>query len=70
MRFLKWLLLALLGLVVLLVVGGALLSSQFAVSRSVLVNAPADKVYALVASPRQWPKWSVWNRRDPAMKIT
>jgi len=69
MRIVKWLvgLLAALGIIVL--GGGLLLSSKFTVSRSVTVAAPLEKVYALVASPRQWKGWTVWNRRDPAMQI-
>lgn len=48
---------------------GLLLSPKFTVSRSTVVAAPADKVYGLIADPRQWARWSAWNRRDPAMKI-
>ena len=70
MRWLKWILGLVLALAALLVGGGLLLSPQFEVSRSIRINAPADKVYALVASPRAWKEWSVWNRRDPAMQIT
>lgn len=70
MRWLKWILGLVLALAALLVGGGLLLSPQFEVSRSIRINAPADKVYSLVASPRAWKEWSVWNRRDPAMQIT
>lgn len=70
MKLLKRLLIALLLLVALLFLGGLLLSPQFTVSRQVQIQAPPDKVYALVASPRQWKQWSVWNQRDPAMQIT
>ena len=52
-----------------LVLGGMMLPATFVVSRGVTVNAPPEKVYALVADPRAWAKWSVWNQRDPAMKI-
>lgn len=69
MKLLKRLLIALLLLAALLFLGGLLLSPQFTVSRQVQIQAPPDKVYALVASPRQWKQWSVWNQRDPAMQI-
>jgi len=69
MKILKWLGGVVVLLALLLVGGGLLLSPRFNVSRSTVVQAPADKVYALVASPRQWKAWSVWNRRDPAMQI-
>lgn len=52
-----------------LFVGGALLPSTFSVSRSVTIGAAADRIDALVADPRAWARWSVWNRRDPAMTI-
>ena len=65
----KWLLIAMLGLAALLALGGLLLSPKFKVARNTLVAAPADKVYALVANPRGWKAWSVWNQRDPAMQI-
>lgn len=69
MRILKYLVLSLLALCAVLVIGGLLLSSKFSASRSVQVDAPPEKVYALVADPREWKKWSVWNLRDPSMEI-
>jgi uncharacterized protein YndB with AHSA1/START domain len=69
MKILKWLLIVVLAVVVLLFAGGYLISPKFTVARSVVINAPADKVYPLVADPRRWKEWSVWNRRDPAMAI-
>jgi len=68
-KLIKWSLIGIVLLAVGLFAVGAMLPSTFSVSRSVLVAAPADKVYALVADPRAWKQWSVWNRRDPAMKI-
>jgi uncharacterized protein YndB with AHSA1/START domain len=68
-KIMKWLLWVVLALVAVLVIGGYVLSSRFTVSRSVVIQAPPDKVYPFVASPRQWTRWSVWNRRDPAMRI-
>jgi uncharacterized protein YndB with AHSA1/START domain len=69
MRVLKWVLGIVVALALVLMLGGLLLSSKFSVSRSASVNAPVDKVYALVASPRQWKRWSIWNQRDRSMKI-
>jgi uncharacterized protein YndB with AHSA1/START domain len=69
MKILKWLLVLGLGLAAFLVVGGALLSPKFTVSRKVSIAAPPDRVYALVADPRGWAQWSVWNQRDPKMQI-
>jgi uncharacterized protein YndB with AHSA1/START domain len=60
---------ALVGIVVLLAAIGLLLPAQFKVERSAEINAPAQKVYAMIADPREWKKWSIWNQRDPAMKV-
>jgi len=70
MKIVKWLLGLVVLLALVLVGGGALLSPRFTVVRSVVVNAPPDKVYALVADPRRWKEWTVWNQRDPSMQIT
>lgn len=70
MRALKWLGGGVLLLALVLVGGGWLLGSDFKVTRSLLVNAPPEKIYPLVADPRGWKQWSVWNQRDPAMAIT
>lgn len=70
MRILKWGLLGLLGLAALIVIGGYALSPRYAVTRSVVIAAPAEKIYPLVADPRAWAQWSVWNQRDPTMAIT
>ena len=68
-KVLKWAMIVLIGLIALLWVGGYALSPEFRAVRSATVNAPADRVYALIADPREWKRWSVWNQRDPAMVI-
>ncbi|WP_295640124.1 SRPBCC family protein [uncultured Methylibium sp.] len=68
-RALKWLVALILALVLVIAVGGMLLSPKFQVTRTQQVKAPPDKVYALVVAPRAWAQWSAWNRRDPAMTI-
>ena len=69
-KLVKWVvgLVALFALV--LVAGGYALSPEFQSVRSVTVNAPAEKIYPLVADPREWKRWTVWNQRDPSMAIT
>lgn len=69
----KWLIrivLGVVGLVVVFLAIGMFLPSQFKVERSAMIAAPPERVYGLIADPREWKRWSVWNRRDPAMKIT
>jgi len=70
LKVVKWLVIGVATLAVLFLVIGFLLPSKFNVSRSTQINAPAEKVYALLAAPREWPRWTVWNRRDPGMKVT
>ena len=58
---------ALLAIVLLV---GFVLPKDVTVTRSATINAPPDRVYPLVATPRQWPQWSPWNSRDPNMAIS
>lgn len=69
MKLLKWLAIVAIGLAVVVVGGGYLISPTFTVTRSLVVDAPPEKIYPLVAAPRMWKQWSVWNQRDPAMQI-
>ena len=61
--------LAVLTVVGLLLAVGLLLPSGFKVQRSVEMAAAPDRIYPLIADPREWKRWSVWNRRDPAMAV-
>ena len=66
----KWTAVILVLVTIGLVGGGMMLSPAFTVTRSLLVNAPPEKVYTFVADPRGWAQWSAWNRRYAAMAIT
>ena len=69
MAVIQWTL-AIIGVIALgIVAAGYFLPSTFEVRRSAVINAPADKVYDLIADPRNWKKWSAWNRRDPDMDV-
>jgi uncharacterized protein YndB with AHSA1/START domain len=69
MKWLKRAVLTVAAIIALLLGIGLLLPSGFKVQRSVVVNAPAARVYPLIADPRQWKNWAVWNQRDPAMQM-
>jgi hypothetical protein len=70
MKFaLKWIGAVLIGLLALLIVGGWLLKPGYRVERSLLVNAPAEQIYAHLDSSDGWQRWGVWYRRDPQMKV-
>lgn len=69
MKIVQWTL-AVVGTIALAVVAvGFFLPPDFRVERSIVVNAPAARLYDLVVEPRQWSKWSVWTQRDPRMDI-
>jgi uncharacterized protein YndB with AHSA1/START domain len=44
------------------------MSSTYTVERSRTIDAPADRVYQLVANFEQWTRWSPWEDADPAME--
>ncbi|MDG9930550.1 MULTISPECIES: SRPBCC family protein [unclassified Pseudomonas] len=43
--------------------------AQFRVERSALIQAPPAALQAQIEDFHQWPHWSPWARRDPAMKV-
>ena len=69
MKFLVRGIVALIALVAVLLAAALALPAQFKVQRSIEIAAPASKIYPLIAAPAAWKDWSVWNQRDPAMKI-
>ncbi|HET7773305.1 MAG TPA: SRPBCC family protein [Burkholderiaceae bacterium] len=69
MKVIKWIVIVIVALAAILVGGGYLLSPKFTVTRSTIIQAPPEAVYALVAAPKEWKRWSVWTARDPAMAI-
>lgn len=66
LRILKYLV----GIVVVLLAAGFLLPANYSAQRSMTINAPAEKVFPLVANQKEWKRWSIWNQRDPAMQMT
>jgi hypothetical protein len=42
--------------------------NTFRVARSLAVNAPADRIFPLIADFHEWAKWSPYEKMDPAMK--
>jgi len=69
MKWLRRVLVAVVAVVALIWVIGLLLPSGFRVQRVVVIAAPPAKVYPLIADPRAWKRWAVWNQRDPAMQL-
>lgn len=42
----------------------------FAVSRSAVIAAPPETLFAIITDFRRWPEWSPWQHHDPNMKQT
>ena len=42
----------------------------FRIQRAAVMNAPAEKIFPLIADLHQWLDWSPWEGRDPALKRT
>jgi uncharacterized protein YndB with AHSA1/START domain len=67
--------LAIIGVVVVVAIGGILLYAatkpdSFRVQRTVLINAPSDKVFPLINDMKAWTAWSPYEKKDPDMKRT
>jgi uncharacterized protein YndB with AHSA1/START domain len=60
-----------LGVVILLfLLIGLFLPSDFGMQRQVLINAPAETVFKEVNDFRNWEKWSPFAAQDPSMQVT
>jgi hypothetical protein len=42
----------------------------FTVQRSASIQAPSERVYALLEDFKRWEAWSPWEKKDPVMKRT
>lgn len=49
---------------------GLFLAEDFSVERSIVIQAPANKVFVQVNDLKNWEKWSPWKKMDPNMKIS
>lgn len=71
MKLLKRLLLGIGILLALLAIVGFFLPSRYRVERSIVVNAPAEAVFARVNTLRTWPEWTAWTKaKYPDMETT
>lgn len=43
---------------------------DFRIQRAIVINAPPDKIYPLIADFKAWDAWSPWEKKDPGMKRT
>ena len=57
------------GLVGVVVAGGVILPSEYAIERRIVVDVPLDVVYDQVVDLRNIAAWEVWKQADPTVKI-
>ena len=55
-------------LIVGLIIAAATRPDHFRMERSIVINAPAEKIFPLVNDLGQWSAWSPWEKKDAAMK--
>jgi len=70
MRFMKIALLVVVVLVGAVLALAAMRPDTFRVQREAAIQAPPEKVYALISDFKAWPAWSPWEKKDPQMKRT
>jgi len=70
MRFLKRFLIRLIILIAILVGIGLIIPSTHHVERSIVIDAPPDKVWTHIATFKAWESWSPWYARDPDAEFT
>ena len=63
-------LIAIVAVIVLALVFAALKPDTLRIERSTVINAPPDKVYALIADFHEWPKWAPQDREDASIRRT
>lgn len=68
-KFLRFLLILLLILVVGFVVLGLVAKKEYHIERSIVIKAPKEVVFRQMVEYRNWPNWSPWYEMEPTMKI-
>ena len=69
-KLLKAIVWILAALVVIFVGGGYLLPNEVTVQRQTVINAPQEKVFALVGGYKRFNEWSPWVELDPKTQYT
>jgi uncharacterized protein YndB with AHSA1/START domain len=63
-------LIAIVAVIVMALVFAAMKPDTLRIERSTVINAPPDKVYALIDDFHEWPNWAPQDREDASMKRT
>lgn len=58
------------GLLALVLILAASRPDSFRVERSARIQAPPERVYALISDLQQFKRWNPWERKDPELRYT
>jgi uncharacterized protein YndB with AHSA1/START domain len=67
---LQWIVIAVALAIAAIFLLAAMKPDTFRVDRSTMIDAPPEKIFPLLNDFREWPAWSPWEKKDPAMKRT
>ncbi len=70
LKFIGYLLAAVVAVVAVILLYALTRPDTFHVERTVSINAPADKIYPLIADFNSWPAWSPYEKLDASMTKT
>jgi hypothetical protein len=56
--------------VAIILILAAIKPGRFSIRRDIVVRAPAEKIFPLIADFHRWGSWSPYESKDPAMKRT
>ena len=70
MSFVKWFLIVPAVTVVAVVVVGLTMPENRLVERNIIIQAPAERVFAAVVDFEQWRLWEPWGADDESLKVT
>lgn len=65
----KKLLYVLLALVAVVVIAMFAISEKYHFEKSIVINAPAEKIYPHISSMKAFNEWNPWLKMDPALKM-
>lgn len=68
MKIIKYLVIAIIGLIAVVCILGLIAPKDFAIEREVTINKPKDQVFAYLKEVKNQDNYSIWNKRDPNMK--
>ena len=70
LRIIRTVIAAVVVFILVVAVVGLFLPTTYRVKRSIVINAPTEKVHEYVGNLSKWEKWSPWEEEDPTLVVT